>query len=93
MKNFLDPAEKLFNTKNPTKLQLSGMLIMAPLLGGLFVVFLPFIGFALVIDFLGKKAYTGIKAGTTNLAMVLSPEWRPGEAYFLGRPKKKSKKS
>ncbi len=64
------------------------LLAVAPLMGATYVVFLPFIGFAMFADFLGKKAGAGMKDGATHLAGVLSPEWRPGEAYFLGRRKK-----
>ena len=67
------------------------MIVFAPLMGASYVVFLPFIGFAMFGDFLAKKAGAGIKNGVTHLAMVLSPEWRPGEAYFLGRRKKAAK--
>jgi hypothetical protein len=67
------------------------MIVFAPLMGASFVVFLPFVGFAMVADFLGKKAGAGMKDGVTHMAGVLSPEWRPGEAYFLGRRKKAGK--
>jgi K+-transporting ATPase c subunit len=67
------------------------MIVFAPLMGASYVVFLPFIGFAMFGDFLAKKAGVGIQNGVTHLAMVLSPEWRPGEAYFMGRRKKAAK--
>jgi hypothetical protein len=67
------------------------LLAVAPLMGATYVVFLPFIGFAMLADYLGKKAGSGVKDGVTHLAGVLSPEWRPGEAYFLGRRKKVAK--
>jgi hypothetical protein len=69
------------------------MLILAPLAGAAYVVYLPCIGFAMVASFLAKKIGSSLSAGVTHLAMILSPEWRPGEAYFLGRRKKSEPKS
>lgn len=67
------------------------LLAVAPLMGASYVVFLPFIGFAMLADYLGKKAGTGVKDGVAHMAGVMSPEWRPGEAYFLGRRKRGTK--
>lgn len=67
------------------------MVVLAPLLGASYVVFLPFIGFAMVADYMAKRAGAGAKSGAVALAATLSPEWRPGEAYFLGRRKKGAK--
>ncbi len=66
-------------------------LVFAPLMGASYVVFLPFIGFAMLADYGAKKAAAGAKGGMAHLAMVMSPEWRPGEAYFLGRRRKGTK--
>jgi hypothetical protein len=61
------------------------LLGLAPLLGGLFVVFLPFIGFALVFSLIGKKAI----AATYRMAedLYATRAWRPGEAYFTDEEK------
>lgn len=61
MKNFywntkewsLNLSEKA--EKNNVRIPLIMVLILAPLLGGLFVFFLPFIGFALILDFVYQK--------------------------------------
>ena len=58
---------------------------LAPVLGGLFVVFMPFIGFALVLQHLGRVALAGIKRAGRGLLFVVTPTWRPGEAYFAGK--------
>lgn len=44
-------------TETLTTTQLIGRLIMAPLLGGLFAMFLPFIGIAMVLWYGGKKLW------------------------------------
>jgi hypothetical protein len=61
------------------------MLFLAPVLGGLFVAFLPFIGFALVFQHLGRVTLSGIRRAGRALLFVVTPTWRPGEAYFAGK--------
>jgi hypothetical protein len=60
------------------------VLLLAPVLGGLFVMFMPFIGFALVFQHLGRLMVSGAKRAGRALAFVIAPTWRPGEAYFVG---------
>jgi hypothetical protein len=61
------------------------VLFLAPVLGGLFVVFLPFIGFVLVLTHLGRLALSGAKRAGRSLLLLVAPSWRPGEAYFAGK--------
>ena len=61
------------------------MLLLAPVLGGLFVMFMPFIGFALVFQHLGRLTVSGARRASRGLLAVVSPTWRPGEAYFAGK--------
>jgi hypothetical protein len=61
------------------------MLLLAPMLGGLFVMFMPFIGFALVFQHLGRLTVSGVKRASRGLLSVVAPTWRPGEAYFAGK--------
>jgi hypothetical protein len=62
------------------------MLAMSPLLGLAFVIFLPFIGFAMVFRLLGEKAVeVGARAATEGVR-VLKPAWAPALA-FLSRSK------
>lgn len=71
------------------------VLLLAPLLGGLFVMFMPFIGFALVFQHLGRLMLSGVKRAGRGLLFVVTPSWRPGEAYFAGKEgeKKQAKES
>jgi hypothetical protein len=66
------------------------MLVGAPVMGGLFVVFLPFLGFAMLFNHLGKKAATGLRRAADEVGAAVSPAWQPGTATFAG--KKKAKK-
>ncbi len=60
-------------------------LLLAPLLGGLFVVFLPFIGLALFFQWAVGKATGTARDGARDLAATVTPGWRPGEAHLTGR--------
>ncbi len=71
-----------------TRVPVWAVLCLAPVLGGLFVVFLPFIGFALVFMHLGRMMLAGSKRALHSLLLVVAPSWRPGEAYFAGKGKK-----
>ncbi len=61
------------------------LLFLAPVLGGLFVAFVPFIGFALVLYHGVRASLTGIKRAGRGLLFLVVPTWRPGEAYFAGK--------
>ncbi len=67
------------------------MLLGAPVMGGLFVVFLPFLGFAMLFNHLGKKAAAGLKQAVDEVGAAVGPAWQPGEAHLVGK-KKKGKK-
>ena len=70
------------------------MLLGAPVMGGLFVVFLPFLGFAMLANHLGKKAVSGLKKAADEVGAAVGPAWQPGEARFAGKKKaKKGKKT
>jgi len=58
------------------------MLVVAPFMGAAYVMFLPFIGFAMVLDFVARRVGRGAKASALTLSAVVSPRWRPGEAYL-----------
>lgn len=62
------------------------MLALAPLLGLAFVIFLPFIGFAMVARLAGEKAVELGGQLATQGARVLQPAWAPARA-FLTRAK------
>lgn len=70
------------------------MLVGAPVMGGLFVVFLPFLGFVMLANHFGKKAVSGLKHATDEVDAAGGPRWQPGEAYLAGKKKtKKGKKA
>lgn len=58
------------------------MLAVAPLLGLVFVIFLPFIGFAMVAHLLGTKAVQFVQDAVGETARVRRPGWVPALAYF-----------
>ncbi len=62
------------------------VLMLMPILGGLFVVFLPVIGFVLVAHALVKKVAALLHGGAADLAATVTPGWRPGEAHLTGKP-------
>ena len=62
------------------------VLLLMPILGGLFVVFLPVIGFVLVAWALSRKVAALLHGGAADLASTVTPGWRPGEAHLTGKP-------
>lgn len=62
------------------------VLATAPLLGLAFVIFLPFIGFAMVAYLLGDKALQWTGNAMTEAVRVVRPGWAPSLA-FLSRSK------
>jgi hypothetical protein len=74
------------------KVSLPLAIAAAPVLGGLFVVFLPFIGFGLTAYALANKLAGGAKKSAAELASTVTPGWRPGEAHLTGKPGETSEK-
>lgn len=70
------------------KVPVWAVLALAPVLGGLFVVFLPLVGFALVFMYLGRAMLARGQRGVRGLLLLVAPSWRPGHAYFAGKGKK-----
>ena len=64
------------------KVPVIGLLVAGPMMGALYVFFLPFIGFAMVFNYLVKKGIAALKGGVADAATTMSPAWRPGEAYL-----------
>ncbi len=67
------------------RVPLLAVFLLMPLLGGLFVVFLPFIGFALFFYAIVRKLAGGAKKGAEELAATVTPGWVPGEAHMTGK--------
>ncbi len=60
-------------------------LLAAPVIGGVYVVILPFVGAAMLVRALGEKLSGTARAGARDLAATVTPGWRPGEAHLTGR--------
>jgi hypothetical protein len=58
---------------------------VVPIMGALFLMFLPLIGFALLGYSLVKRAAGGVKEGAEDLAASVTPGWAPGAAHFTGK--------
>jgi len=67
------------------KVPLLLLLLAAPIIGGVFVMFLPLIGFAMAVGFAAKKVYGGIRGLGTDVAASMAHDMVPGEAYFAGK--------
>lgn len=65
------------------------MLLSGPFVGLAFVIFLPFIGIAVVASVAGRKLF---EATANLIGKSLSFGWRPKNAYLSGKKKDKSKK-
>jgi hypothetical protein len=71
------------------KVPVVALLVMAPLMGAAYAMFLPFIGFAMLFTFLGKKALAMGRSEAVGMAATMTPAWRPGEAYLASGQKKR----
>jgi hypothetical protein len=68
------------------------LFVIVPLLGALFLMFLPLIGFALFGYAVVKKVTGGVKQGATELASTMAPgNFATGEAHFAGKPGEEKK--
>ncbi len=65
------------------------VLLLAPILGGMFVVFLPIIGFVLVGQHFARLTARGARRVVGSVAGNVAPAWRPGESYLAGKPDEK----
>jgi hypothetical protein len=60
-------------------------LVLVPLLGATFLMFLPLIGFVLFLQAMALPVVRLFKGGAEQLASTMSPGWQPGEAHFTGK--------
>jgi hypothetical protein len=61
-------------------------LVLTPLLGLTFLMFLPFIGFYLTIEAALRPLLRVFRREASELAATMSPGWQPGEAHLTGKP-------
>lgn len=65
------------------------LLVVGPLLGLVYVIFLPFIGFGMVAWLLGVKAAQVAEGAARGAVRVLRPGWEPSMAFLSrSRPTK-----
>ena len=76
-------------TRIPTLL----FLLMAPAMGALYVVFLPFVGFAMVLGYAARGAKNMAADAVMSVAVAIAPSWAPGEAYLAARKREKAAKA
>lgn len=61
------------------------LLVGAPIMGALFVMFLPFIGIALLVQQMARAGAELAGDVLERVLMSVSPTWRPGMAFLAGR--------
>jgi hypothetical protein len=61
------------------------LLVAGPLLGAVYAIFLPFIGFALLLGALGAKLKEAAGRAAGAAARVRRPAWQPAEASLARR--------
>ena len=77
---------------NYVKVPFPLLFVVVPLLGALFLMFLPVIGFALFGWAIVKKVTGGVKQSATELASTMAPGgFATGEAHFTGKPGEEQK--
>jgi hypothetical protein len=59
--------------------------MLAPILGLTFLMFLPLIGFYLTIEAALRPLLRVVRHQAEELAVTMSPGWQPGEAHLTGK--------
>ncbi len=67
------------------KIPLAAVLVVMPVLGGLMVVFLPFIGLALAAQAAVRPLTGMFQSSARDLAATVTPGWGPGAAHVTGK--------
>ena len=73
------------------KLPTAAALGLMPVLGGLMVVFLPFIGLYLTAQAMVKPVAGMFKRSAEDLAATVTPGWAPGAAHLTGKASEEKK--
>lgn len=68
------------------------LLLAAPIMGGLFVMFLPFIGIFMLLQHIGRAAIEATGEGLERVMASVAPSWRPGMAFLAGKASRKRAK-
>jgi hypothetical protein len=72
-------------TASYVKVPFPVLFVVVPVMGLLFLMFLPFIGFGLFAYAIAKRVTGGVRRGATELASTIHPGMVPGEAYLTGK--------
>ena len=67
------------------KVNTAAALALMPVLGGLMVVFLPFIGLYLTAKTMVGGVTGAFNRSAKDLAATVTPGWAPGAAHFTGK--------
>jgi hypothetical protein len=68
------------------KVPFPALFLIVPVLGALFLMFLPFIGFGMFAYAIAKRVTGGVAKSATELASTVQPgSFAPGSAYFTGK--------
>jgi hypothetical protein len=67
------------------KVPMAAVFFLMPVLGGLMVVFLPFIGLAMTAQAAVRPVVGLFQRSAQDLAATVTPGWQPGEAHFTGK--------
>jgi hypothetical protein len=74
------------------KVPFPALFVIVPLLGALFLMFLPLIGFGMFGYAIVKRVTGGVRQGATELAATIQPgQFAAGDAYFAGKPGEEKK--
>jgi len=60
-------------------------LLLVPVLGATFLLFLPLVGFVVALQALAAPMVKAFNTSATDLAATMSGAWQPGEAHFTGK--------
>ena len=71
------------------KMPAAAVIVMAPVIGLMYAVFLPFIGIAMLVKLVAQKAGGGAMELAHGGAAF---GWRPSESYLTGKKRKEAKK-
>ena len=73
------------SSEHYVKLSTAAALLIMPVLGGLMVVFLPFIGLYLTAQAALRPLVGMFHRTAQDLAATVTPGWQPGAAHFTGK--------
>jgi hypothetical protein len=68
------------------KVPTAAVFLVMPALGGLMVVFLPFIGLYMTAKAAVQPVAKLFRRSAEDLAATVTPGWQPGAAHFTGKP-------